>query len=458
VSLTAAFDPIATLAVQGGLRRPYADITAEIADLCGEFERSGLAGTVVAADGRLWHAGGASEVQELAAALAAFVAWLRLFDARGIDLARAAARIGVVLAADADQFLTIAKFRAGRVLIGRIVEAANVSATVTIHAETAWRMMSRYDVLANIFRTTTAALAAGLGGADSVTVLPFDSAARLPDRLARRMARNSQTILMEEAGLAEVADPAAGSGAVEALTDRLAERAWDAFRAIESEGGLRAAVRAGTLQRAVAAMRESRRHRVMTRQLALTGINKFPAIISAIAPPPTPASPPTPMLAETVDAVVLSRLSEPFEKLRDQAGRLAARLGEIPAVFLVMMGPSGEYAALASEVRQIFASGGIAALTSGSRAAPETVGEAFLASGARAACICPAPSVDDTEIAKFLKALKEKSASPVGLAGQRVTAPRGIDFRVERGLNVVELLCNLLERIAAAADKSPTTQ
>ena len=360
-SLTAAFDPIATMAVQGGLRRAFEDVTAEIADLCNEFERAGLAGTVIAADGRLWHAGGASEVQELAAALAAYAAWLRLFDANGIDLAHAAARIGLVLAADADQFLTIAKFRAGRLLVGRILEAAGVAATTTIHAETAWRMMSRRDVHTNMLRTATAALAAGLGGADSVTVLPFDSAARLSDGFARRVARNSQAILIEEAGLARVADPGAGSGAVEALTERLAERAWDQFREIESEGGLLAAVRAGSLQRSVAAMREGRLRRVASREISLTGINRFPAI-AVDCPPrhrsrrrrptnrpsskrPTPSSSPACRNRSRLFAIA------PISSRRRQEGR---------TVFLAMLGPPAEHAALASEIQQIFASGGVA--------------------------------------------------------------------------------------------------
>ena len=296
---------------------------------------------MIAADGRLWHAGGASEVQELAAALAAYVAGLRLLDANGIDPTHAAARIGLVLAADADQFLTIAKFRAGRLLVSRILEATGVAPTATIHAETAWRMMSRHDVHTNMLRTATAALAAGLGGANSVTVLPFDSAARLSDGFARRVARNSQAILMEEAGLADVADPGAGSGAVEALTERLAERAWDQFRKIESEGGLLAAVRAGWLQRSVAAMREARLRRVAIREISLTGINRFPVIASA--PPAAPTPPATAVVAafvETADALVLTRLPESFEALRDRADQLAA-LGRRPTVFLATLGPAG---------------------------------------------------------------------------------------------------------------------
>jgi methylmalonyl-CoA mutase len=136
------------------------------------------------------------------------------------------------------------------------------AAAVPIHAETAWRMMSRRDPHSNILRTTSAAFSAAVGGADSIAVLPFDAISGAGEELARRLARNTQTILAEEAHLFRVADPAAGSGAVEALTAALAEAAWPRFQTIEAAGGVQGALAGGSLQRDIATVRKARRRRV----------------------------------------------------------------------------------------------------------------------------------------------------------------------------------------------------
>ena len=166
------------------------------------------------------HAAGGSEAQELAFALASAVAYLRALEQSGIALDDARRFIYFRLAADQDQFLTIAKFRAMRKLWARVEEACGLEPLPAfVAAETAWRMMTKRDPHGNIVRGTIAALAAAVGGADAVTVLPFSAALGVPDAFARRIARNTQTILIEEANIHRVADPAAGSGAIEALTD-----------------------------------------------------------------------------------------------------------------------------------------------------------------------------------------------------------------------------------------------
>ncbi len=139
------------------------------------------------------------------------------------------------LAADADQFLTMAKFRALRKLWARVEEACGLTPKPAfISAETAWRMMTRRDPSVNMLRATIAAFSAGLGGADAISVLPFTAALGLPDCFARRIARNTELILLDESNLAKVADPAAGSGGIEDLTDQMCRAAWTLFQEIES--------------------------------------------------------------------------------------------------------------------------------------------------------------------------------------------------------------------------------
>ena len=156
----------------------------------------GFRGPLMAADARAVHAAGGSAAQELAFALAAAVSLLRLFEAVGTPPADARALIGFRLAADADEFATLAKFRALRIAWSRVEEACGLEPRAAlIDAESAWRMMTARDPTVNVMRGAVAAFAAGLGGADSVSVLPHSLAVGLPDSLARRLARNAQLIL-----------------------------------------------------------------------------------------------------------------------------------------------------------------------------------------------------------------------------------------------------------------------
>src|SRR5581483_5929877 len=215
--------------------------------------------------------------QELAFVLAAALAYLRALEGGGIALERARGKIFFRLAADADQFLTIAKLRALRRLWARIEDACGLApAAPLVAAETAWRMMTRRDPHVNLLRTTLAAFAAGLGGADAVSVLPFTLALGLPDRFARRLARNTQLVLLEEAHLARVADPAAGAGGFEALTDQLCGAAWTLFQAIEAEGGAAAALTRGSIQAQVAAARACRQAALADGTDVLVGTTIFP--------------------------------------------------------------------------------------------------------------------------------------------------------------------------------------
>ena len=195
----------------------------------------GFNGPFMEVDGRSWHESGASEAQELGAVLAEAVAGMRKLE--GLDDARLARAIGITLAADQDMFATLAKFRAMRLLWRRVLEAAGLAGTaLKLHAESSWRMMAERDPHTNILRATAAVFGAGLGGADSICVLPFSLRQGLPNAFARRVARNVQTVLIEEADLWRVVDPASGAGYVEHLTHGLCEAAWAVFQKAEAGG------------------------------------------------------------------------------------------------------------------------------------------------------------------------------------------------------------------------------
>ena len=273
------YDPLSVAAISGRIPLPWHDIAAVMARLVGTLVEAGFKGPFAVGDGRVIHNAGGAEAQELAYALASAVAYLRALEASGMTLPAARDAIYFRFAADADQFLTMAKFRAARKLWARIEEACGLAPKpVTIAAETAWRMMTRRDPYVNMLRTAIAVAAAGLGGADSITVLPHTAALGLPDAFARRAARNTQLVLLEEANLFRVADPAAGSGVLEAITHELCTAAWSLFREIETAGGIWSALQTGLIQQHVAAVRAEREKAVARRRDMLTGTNEYPNI------------------------------------------------------------------------------------------------------------------------------------------------------------------------------------
>ena len=292
----------------------------------------GFAGPLAVADARSVHAAGGAPAQELAFALGAAVGLLRALNAAGLPLDEARGRIAFRLAADADEFVTLSKFRALRLLWARIEQACGLEARPAhVQAESAWRMMTARDPYVNVMRGTMAAFSAGLGGADSISVLPHTLAAGLPDSLARRLARNGQLILLRESHLGFVADPAAGAGAFEALTGALCDKGWTLFQEIEAGGGLAAALEKGTLQPQVAKSAAALSLDVARLKSLITGVSAHadfgerPAETAAGAPKRE-----QPAAAE--GALAPMRLAEPFEDLRAQSDAILEASGARPKV------------------------------------------------------------------------------------------------------------------------------
>lgn len=265
-------DPLGHEARTGDGGLDFAPVAA-LAGLCAE-EYPGLRALTV--DALPYHEAGGSAAQELGSSLATGVAYLRELTEAGLSVQQAVAQLEFRYSATADQFLTIAKLRAARRLWARVTEVCGAPGGQVQHAVTSPVMMSRRDPWVNMLRTTVATLAAGVGGADAVTVLPFDHALGLPDAFARRIARNTSTILVEESHLSRVIDPAGGSWYVERLTDELAHAGWEFFQWIEREGGQAAALRSGRLGQDLARTWEARSAKLAKRREPVTGVSEFP--------------------------------------------------------------------------------------------------------------------------------------------------------------------------------------
>jgi methylmalonyl-CoA mutase len=382
----------------------------------------GFKGPFVVADGRVIHNAGGSEVQELAFVLASGVAYLRAIEASGVPLQDAQGMVYARLAADADQFLTLAKFRAVRLLWARIEAACGLAPKpLFVAADTAWRMLTQRDPYVNMLRATMATFSAGLGGANAITVLPHTLARGLPDPFARRAARNTQLVLLEESNLAKVSDPAAGSGGIETLTKQLCEAAWALFQEIEKAGGLFASLEQGLLQRKVTATRAVRETNIAKRRDVLTGASEFPnlheADVAVLEARPVEL-PPYGEAKIKFDKLPPMRLAAPFEALRDKSDASLKSTGARPKIFLANLGTAADFTARAAFAKSFFETGGIEALDTEGFADPAGLAADFKASGAALACLCSSDKVYAGHAVAAAQALQAAGAKHIYLAGR----------------------------------------
>ena len=386
-SVSFGLDPFAAVA-RGPFPADWAETVTPFVDVALALRAKDFSGPLVIADARPVHAAGGSQAQELAFALGAGVALLRALETAKVPLDEARGRIAFRLAADADELLSLAKFRALRLLWARVEEACGLPPRkARVQTETAWRMMTVRDPYVNVMRAALAAFSAGLGGADSVTVLPHTAAIGCPDSFARRLARNGQLILLRESNLGFVADPAAGSGAFEAMTRALCEKAWVLFQANEAAGGLPAALSEGSFQKAVATSAAALMRDGARLKAPITGVSAHANL--GEAPVSFAPGAPEPQKAVVVEGALNPiRVAEPFEKLRDRSDALLAARGRRPKAYLVAIGAEPSHRRRVGFIREWLEAGGFEPVHDGASTTADDAAQRFAASGAALACLC----------------------------------------------------------------------
>ncbi|MCO7218762.1 methylmalonyl-CoA mutase family protein [Klenkia sp. PcliD-1-E] len=387
----------------------------------------------VVVDTTVVHEAGATAVEELACALSSGVAYLRALTDDGLPVADAARALEFRFAATADQFTTIATLRAARRLWDRVGEASGIPAAdrgMRQHAVTSSVMVTARDPWVNMLRTTVAAFAAGVGGADAITVVPFDAALGLPDPFAQRIARNTQALLLEESHLGRVLDPAGGSWYVESLTDALAHAAWELFTELERAGGYAAALSSGLVAERCAAAWAARSRRIATRKDAITGVSEFPNIAEVL-----PDRRPAPVASG--GGLPRVRAAQAFEDLRDRAEEPADR----PVVYLATLGKPAAHTARLTFAANLFQAGGLAT--------PSGDGVSELG-GARMACICGSDKDYAAAAADLARELREAGAERIWLAGKPDLSVEGVDGYVFAGCDAVDVLTTTLDELLGA--------
>jgi methylmalonyl-CoA mutase len=391
---------------------PAAEASAAASELAGG---AGVLAYVV--DATSVHDRGASDVQELAFSMRVAAAYLRTLTGAGVGVDDAAALVEFRYAATDEQFPTIAKLRAARRLWARVLELSGATSRheQRQHAVTSRPMMSAYDPWVNMLRTTVAAFAAGVGGADAVTVLPFDSPLGRPDAFGRRIARNTSSLLISESHVARVADPAGGAYAVEKLTDDLAVAAWELFGRLD-EGE--------DLEPLIAATVAERDQQVATRKRPLTGLTEFPNLGEE-----RPARGADPLAPE------VRRYGAAFEALRDEP--------PAASVFLATMGTVAAHTARATFASNLLAAGGVAVDVAGPTEAPEDLVAAH--AGQPVVCLAGSDGAYDAWGQEAADALRAAGAQWVVVAGK----PRDwADDSAAMGVDALDFLRRTREKLA----------
>jgi methylmalonyl-CoA mutase len=448
LSIDLGVDPLtAPLSGQPAVGGADNSATADDADLPATVAKlTGHAGGVraITVDGPAFHNLGASAAWELAGSIAAAVAYLRILNDGGVAAPDALRQISFRYAADDDQFMTIAKLRVARQLWARVAEVVNApdAGAARIHAVTSLPMMTQRDPWVNMLRTTLAAFAAGVGGADTVQVHPFDAA--IPDGLdgtstsfTRRIARNTQLLLLEESHIGQVLDPAGGSWFVEDLTAQLAEQAWAHFQDVEARGGFVAARDYIAAQIADVAARRSAD--IAHRRTSITGVNEFPNLDEKPLP-------------QSGSVSSIARYAAGFEALRDRSDAFLATTGARPKVLLLPLGPLSEHNIRTTFASNLLASGGIEAINPGVLDAAAVAAAVAEAGAPTVAVLCGTDARYGAEASGAVAAARAAGVRQVLLAGPEkavAEADSKPDGYLTAKIDAVEALSNLLTGLGA---------
>ncbi|MGG4440965.1 methylmalonyl-CoA mutase family protein [Brevibacillus fortis] len=461
--------------------------------------------------------GGGNAVIELAFSLATGIEYLQAMLERGLSIEEVTPRMQFSYSIGSDVFMEIAKLRAGRMLWSNIVAAyggSKEAQKMTIHARTSAWTKTIYDPYVNMLRSTTEAFSAVIGGADSLHISAFDEAIRPANEFSRRIARNTQIILQEEAHLGKVIDPAGGSWYVEWLTDALAKKAWELFQQVEAQGGMLSALEAGFPQGLVAQIADQKAASIDTRKKLLVGTNMYantaeqPLQAESLSniheeraaevrshrmkQNATHLSVALDELAKNTDELVacavkavlhgatvgdiakamrredsgetiiqplrIHRASERFEALRMQADDFLKTTGKRPPVFLATMGPVAKHKARADFVSEFFAVGGFEVARQQAFSTPEEAIEAAVASGAKITVICSDDASYPQQVPPLAQAIKQRVPQmTVLLAGLpdgeqlAVYKAAGVDDCIHMRSNCYEMLRELQERIGVSS-------
>ena len=449
IAASVDYDPFGKYALQGRFRKGQDFVLEQAARMVKSTAELKKFRTL-AVNGKNFSNAGSSVVQELAFSLAQGAEYLSALTEKGLPVDQVAKKIKFNLGVSANYFMEIAKLRAGRLLWAQLVKAygpeCESSCKMVVHAETTSWNMTVYDPYVNMLRTQTEAMSAALGGADSITVLPFNAAYEKPTVFSDRIARNQQLLLKEESSFDKIADPAAGSYYIEELTASIAEKAWELFLLVQDKGGFMAALKDGFIQDGIKAMAAKRDMSIATRRENLLGINQFPNFTEKIERELDPSVfSQANMAAEEAEIETIKpyRGAQAFEAIRYKTD-VFARSAKRPVAFMLTIGNLNMRKARAQFACNFFAVAGFTVIDNNGFATVEEGVAAAKQAGANIIVLCSS----DDEYAELAPA----AVSAIGNQAIFVVAgaPACMDDLKAKGIeNFIHVKSNLLEELKA---------
>jgi methylmalonyl-CoA mutase len=443
VSASVSSDPIGTFTLKGKMEAGALDALKkgiEAAKIVKNFR-------TVAVHGKFFANSGSSLVQELAFSLAQGAEYLTLLTEKGVSADDAARAIKFNMGIGNNYFMEIAKLRAGRLLWSKIVEAfepeCKCSAKMIVHSETNRYNKTIYDPYVNMLRTQTEAMSATLGGAHSVTVLPFNAIYEDSSEFSERIARNQQILLKEESHFDKIADPSAGSYYIETLTESLAEEAWKLFLAVQEKGGFITAFKDGFIQAEIKKMAADRDKKIAQRRENLLGTNQFPNFNEIIKADFDGSLFEVIDLSEKdaeVETLKPYRVAQAFEALRYTTD-MYARDNKRPVAFMLTIGNLAFRKARAQFSCNFFAVAGFTVIDNNGFTTVEDGVAAAKKAGADIVVLC---SSDDEYAELAPKTAEQLDEEILVVAG----APACMDELKAKGImNFIHLKSNILEEL-----------
>lgn len=505
-------DPIGELAREGQLPTSTASALSALAELASLTAQRYPNVTAVGVDSSPYHDSGASADQDIALAIATGVEYLRSMTAAGMDVDAAANQILFRMSLGTHHFLAVAKLRAARWLWSRVLEASGGSdqaSAMRVHAQMGNRVLTKHDPYVNLLRNCVAVFAAGIGGAEVITSVPFDALIGLPNDLSRRVARNTALVLQEESHLHRVIDPAGGSWYLDQLTKDLASKAWETFQEIERQGGMLSALSGGWVAGAIDNAYVARAKDVASRKRGITGVSEFPNVAEepvvrevpdfdalakqaaakcgdarskfgrevalsgdriAAAIDAAAAGASLGQIAAglgfggedtaSIQAIEARTLAEPFDDLRDACDAWLADKGQRPRVFLANLGPIAHFSGRATWSTNFFEAGGFEVLGSQGFEDADAAAAAFAESGAKIAVICSSDKLYPDFVPPAAEKLKAAGAVSIVLAGnpgenESNWRSAGVDRFIFMRCNVLETLRSLLAEVGVIEQGEP---
>ena len=401
-----------------------------------------------------FHEAGGTAVQQIAYGLAQGVAYLTRLSDLGLSIDQVAPKIGFGFSAGSDYFMEIAGLRAARLLWAQIVKAYgpgnDENARMHTHVATSAWNKTVYDPYTNLLRTTTETMSAILGGADSITVLPFDQWRSEPGPFSKRLARNQQLLLMEESYLDKVADPAAGSYFIEHLTRSLAEQSWKLFLEVQEDGGFIEAFRTGSIQQKIKESATQRKSRLARGVRALLGTNRYPDFTEKFGGQPDQHEAKSKQ-EHDMEAEPLERFrgAEPFEALRMKTDAYAVK-NKRPEMFTLPLGNLAMRRARSQFACNFFACAGFSVTDNTGFPSVEKAVEACAATAPDIAVVCSSDEEYGQYIPELYKHLNDKTLLVVAGDPSKLSdevRKSGIPYFIHRKSNLLELLTELQTRL-----------